>query len=87
MILLTIGVLLGRPDWGLYWVVCWTLLSTALMALRLGYAAIVRAASGPLHSWLEDAEVAQGAVDVLEGTLPAFEQRRGRYVFCGTAKR
>lgn len=33
---------------------------------------------------LEDSEVAQGAVDVLEGTLPAFERRRGRYVFCGT---
>ena len=58
MILLSLGVVLGRPDWGLYWVVWWTLLSTAILLLRLVYAVIVRIQQGPLHSWLENADAA-----------------------------
>ena len=58
MILLGISLLLGRPDLGLYWVVWWTLLSTAILLLRLLYAAGVRARGGPLHSWLLNAEAA-----------------------------
>ncbi|MFK7913519.1 MAG: CDP-alcohol phosphatidyltransferase family protein [Pseudomonadales bacterium] len=58
MILLSTGVLIGRPDLGLYWVVWWTLLSTGILLLRLLYAAVVRVRSGPLHSWLQDAATA-----------------------------
>ncbi len=58
MILLTVGVAIGRPDLGLLWVVWWTLLSTAILGLRLLYAAMVRLRSGPLTSWLADGEAA-----------------------------
>lgn len=61
MILLTTGVVLGRPDLGLYWVVWWTLISSAILLLRLLYAAVVRLRTGPLHSWLQDADAAAQA--------------------------
>lgn len=54
LILLTLSVLVQRPDWGFYAIVLWTLFSSALMAVRLLQAAIERSASGPLQSWLAD---------------------------------
>lgn len=60
MILLTLGVLAGRPDWGYIAVVFWTVLTTVILNLRLAYAAVVRLRHGPLNSWLSDEDVATG---------------------------
>lgn len=59
MVLLTVGVAIGRPDLGLLWVVWWTLLSTAILGLRLLYAVMVRLRSGPLTSWLANGDASQ----------------------------
>ena len=60
MILLTIAVLAGRPDWGFIAVTFWTVLTTIILNLRLLYAAIVRFRHGPLSSWLCEEVVATG---------------------------
>jgi len=59
LILLTAGYALGRPDWGFVAVVGWTALTSALLALRLAWAVLIRFRSGPLRSWLSDAHQAQ----------------------------
>ena len=58
MILLTVAVAVGRPDWGFVSVALWTALTTAVLGLRLVHGAIVRAMHGPLRSWLSDPEQA-----------------------------
>lgn len=58
LILLTLSVLVQRPDWGFYSIVLWTLLSSALMVVRLAQAAIERVRTGPVSSWLADPEAA-----------------------------
>jgi phosphatidylglycerophosphate synthase len=58
MILLTLFVALGRPDWAFLAVVFWTVFTTAVLVGRLAYGAFVRATSGPLKSWLADPETA-----------------------------
>jgi len=60
MILLTLSVLAGRPDWGFIAVTFWTVLSTVILNLRLVYAVIVRLRHGPLNSWLSEEDVATG---------------------------
>lgn len=60
MILLTLSVLAGRPDWGFIAVAFWTVLTTIILNLRLLYAAIVRLKHGPLSSWLSEEDVATG---------------------------
>ncbi|MEM9386356.1 MAG: CDP-alcohol phosphatidyltransferase family protein [Pseudomonadota bacterium] len=54
LILLSASVLAQRPDWGFYAVVLWTLVSTALLFLRLLQAAWWRWREGPVRSWLMD---------------------------------
>ncbi len=54
LIILTTLLVLGRAEWALFGVVLWTVLSSALMALRLIYATTVRLREGPLDSWLKD---------------------------------
>ena len=54
LVLLTVGGLLGSPALGFDLVVGWTVLSTAILLLRLVYAAAVRLSGGPLTSWLAD---------------------------------
>ncbi|MGR8919027.1 MAG: CDP-alcohol phosphatidyltransferase family protein [Gammaproteobacteria bacterium] len=56
LIIFTLAVFAGRPDWGYLGVVFWTVASTLLMALRLVYAAVVRWREGPLESWLSAAD-------------------------------
>lgn len=56
MILLTLSVAVGRPDWGFVGVALWTALTTAVLILRLVHGAIVRMGTGPLQSWLGDPE-------------------------------
>ncbi len=60
MILLTLSVLIGRPDWGFIAVTFWTVLTTLFMNLRLGYALVIRLQHGPLNSWLSEDDVATG---------------------------
>jgi phosphatidylglycerophosphate synthase len=55
LIALTAGALLGRPDLGLVAVAAWTALSTLVLLVRLAMAARERHVSGPLRSWLIDA--------------------------------
>ncbi len=54
LILLTAAVILQRPDWGFYAVVLWTLVSTALVTVRLLQALWSRWRHGPVQSWLAD---------------------------------
>jgi phosphatidylglycerophosphate synthase len=60
MILLTLSVLAGRPDWGFIAVTFWTVLTTIVLNLRLVYAAAIRLRHGPLSSWLSEDNVATG---------------------------
>lgn len=54
LIIMTLALLAGHADWAFYGVAWWTAGSSALMALRLGYAVIERLRHGPLRSWLTD---------------------------------
>ena len=54
LIIMTVALLAGRADWAFYGVAWWTAGSSALMALRLGYAVVARLRHGPLRSWLTD---------------------------------
>ncbi len=60
MILLTLSLLAGRPDWGFIAVTFWTVLTTIILNLRLVYAAVIRLRNGPLSSWLSEDDVATG---------------------------
>ena len=73
LVILTIGTLAGRPELAFVGVVAWTLASTAILFLRLLYAAFVRWQSGqPLDSWLKD------------GTSAAREHARAWRIFSVT---
>ena len=61
MILLTLSVFAGRPDWGFIAVTFWTVLTTVILNLRLLYGAIIRLRQGPLSSWLSEEDVATGS--------------------------
>ena len=54
LIILTISLLINRPDMGLLGVAAWTVLSSLLLFVRLGVAFRTRVVHGPLHSWLAD---------------------------------
>ena len=54
MILLTIGALLGRPDWGLFAVTIWTVATSLFLIIRLAMAVSVRLVAGPIRSWFLD---------------------------------
>jgi phosphatidylglycerophosphate synthase len=55
LIWLTVSALAGRPDLGLVAVAAWTALSTLVLLARLAMALLERRTSGPLRSWLIDA--------------------------------
>jgi hypothetical protein len=59
MILLTLAVAVGRPDWGFVAVALWTASTTVVLGVRLVYGALVRATSGPLRSWLSSPDKAE----------------------------
>ncbi len=79
LILLSLSVLLGRPDWGFLAVALWTALSTAVLVLRLAQGAVARLTGGPLHSWLSTPEQAARehprAFDRFSVTRRAYVQR------------
>jgi phosphatidylglycerophosphate synthase len=51
LILLTIGALIGRPDWGLIAVAVWTIACLVLHGIQLAQALSAKR-SGPLTSWM-----------------------------------
>jgi len=59
MILLTLAVAVGRPDWGFVGVALWTAFTTVALGVRLVYGAVVRATSEPLRSWLSSPDEAE----------------------------
>ncbi len=59
LIVLTVSLILGRPDLGLLGVALWTVLSTLILLVRLSQAIRAHFARGPLRSWLTD--VGEGA--------------------------
>jgi len=77
MILLTAGVLIGRPDWGFIGVVGWSVICAAILFIRLMQGLFVRVTSGPLISWLSEDDVASGpnamSFKVFDGTRGAYE--------------
>lgn len=76
MILLTLSLLVSRPDWGLVAVALWTAGTSAVLCLRLAQGAVARLRSGPLKSWLTDAEGAAAhhgrAYRLFSGTKSAY---------------
>jgi phosphatidylglycerophosphate synthase len=58
LILLTAGVLFGRPDWGLFAVTIWTVTTSLFLIIRLLMAVNARRAAGPIQSWFVDIEPA-----------------------------
>ena len=54
LLLLTLGWLFGQPGLGFELVAFWTLVCSAIMLGRLGFACHVRLTRGPLTSWLAD---------------------------------
>jgi hypothetical protein len=77
MILLTLSVLVGRPDWGFLAVVGWTMFSTGVMIVRLSQGLVSRLMHGPLASWLGADNVATGpharSFRIFGGTRGAFK--------------
>lgn len=56
LILLTLGLVAGRPDLGLEAVILWTLLSTAFLLIRLTMGIQARLTGESLESWLQKPE-------------------------------
>lgn len=82
LVFLTIGVVVGRPDWGFYAVVLWSLFSSALMVVRLLQATWSRIQSGPVQSWLADPAKAAhdhpAAFARFSGTQGAYRSAAGK---------
>ena len=76
LILLTLSVFVGRPDWGFVAVAIWTAATTGILALRLLQGLAVRLRHGPLESWLSDpirsAREHARAYDTFAGTRSAY---------------
>ncbi len=52
LILLTLGTLVGKPDWGLLAVAAWTGICLVLHGIQLLQAFAAKKANGPLQSWM-----------------------------------
>jgi len=60
LILLTLSVLIAKPDWGFIAVTFWSVVTSLILVLRLFYALVIRLRQGPLTSWLSEEDVATG---------------------------
>ncbi len=76
LILLTLSVVVGRPDWGFVAVVDWSALTTGVLVLRFVAGVLSRIRKGPLQSWLSEENVASGphaaSFRIFGGTRAAF---------------
>lgn len=77
LIILTVFLACGRADWALFGVAVWTVLTSAVLLLRLAYATLVRLREGPLDSWLKDPVRAAAEHGV---AYRRFAGTRGAYV-------
>lgn len=79
LILLTLSVVIGRPDWGFIAVVCWTALTSVILVLRLLQAVVARLRYGPLDSWLSADDAASGpnayAYSIFAATRGAYADK------------
>lgn len=77
LIILTLSIFVGRPDWGFIGVALWTAITTVVMLARLLWATVVRIISGPLESWLNDTFTARTkyprAYKTFSNTRSAYE--------------
>ena len=60
MVLLTLSLFAGKPEWGFIAVTFWSALTTFILILRLAQGFIIRITRAPLHSWLSESDVATG---------------------------
>ena len=60
LLLLTAGVLLGRPDLGLVAVAFWTAWTSLFLLVRLGMAGYTRITQGPLQAWFMNLDEGEG---------------------------
>jgi phosphatidylglycerophosphate synthase len=60
LILLTLSVLIAKPDWGFIAVTFWSVITTVMLLARLLYGTFIRLKQGPLDSWLSEENVATG---------------------------
>ncbi len=60
LILLSLSLLIARPEWGFVAVTFWSALTTVILLVRLFQALMARLARGPLISWLSETNVATG---------------------------
>ena len=58
MVLLTVGLLMGDPQWGLFAVTIWTVVTSIFLVVRLLMAVNERLAKGAVTSWFADIESA-----------------------------
>jgi phosphatidylglycerophosphate synthase len=77
LIILSVSVLLGRPDWGFLAVVGWSVFTTAILGLRFLQGVMKRLTGGALQSWLSADGVAEGphafSFRVFGGTRSAYK--------------
>ncbi len=76
LILLTVALALGRPDWGLVAVAAWTVLTTGVLLIRLAQGVAFRLRHGRLTSWLANESEARArhprAYRTFSGTRAAY---------------
>ena len=60
MVLMTVGLLVGRPDWGLFAVTIWTAGTSVFLIIRLLMAVNERFANGTVRSWFMDLDSVDG---------------------------
>jgi hypothetical protein len=60
LIILTASAVIGRPDWGFIAVTFWTVLTTVVLIIRLLQGLAARMTGGPLESWLNADDAADG---------------------------
>jgi len=58
LVMLTTGVLLGRPDWGLFAVAFWTAATSIFLVMRLAIAVDTYRTAGKIQSWFLDIDPA-----------------------------
>ena len=53
MVMMQLSLVVGRPDWGLYAIVGWTVLSFVIQCVQVAQAEAVRTSGGKITSWLD----------------------------------
>jgi phosphatidylglycerophosphate synthase len=79
LILLSLSLLTGKPEWGFIAVTFWSALTSVMLIARLIQAFMVRMTQGPLSSWLSEDNVASGpnaySYSIFGATRGAYAQR------------